>query len=143
MEGQARSNVFFLIRKDYPFKGPPIKGPIREPHSGTPIEGTHQGTFRETPFMGANPVQGLWWHKPPPNIFYFLCKVPSAYKYWGLRRKNKKCWGVAPQKETPVSHIFLNPQGGRCCKAPGFQMNFDYLRLWGAGGKIYLLLVPA
>ena len=23
----------------------------------------------------------------------------------------------------------LSPQGGRCCKAPGFQMNFDYLRL--------------
>ena len=38
---------------------PPLRDPIREPHSGTPIKGTHQGTFRETPFMGKTLCKGM------------------------------------------------------------------------------------
>ena len=50
---------FFQLEEGSPFRGPPIKGPIREPHSGTPIKGTHQGTFRETPFMGKTLCKGM------------------------------------------------------------------------------------
>ena len=58
-KGRRRAFFFFSsLEGGNLFRGPPIKGPIREPHSGTPIKGTHQGNLQGNPFRGKTICMG-------------------------------------------------------------------------------------